>query len=163
MVFDDSLLARYPDQVRDTLKTRFFRAIPHNATLGIQFVDAQPGVATLRLPYQASLVGNPDDGVIHGGVITSLIDSVSGMAVFCALPELESIATLDLRIDYMKPARPNEDLFARAECYKLTRQIAFVRALAYQGQADNRVAASMSSFMRSTRPAGAGDREGGAG
>ncbi|HYW93595.1 MAG TPA: PaaI family thioesterase [Gammaproteobacteria bacterium] len=148
MAFDDTLFARYPDQVRDTLKHRFLNAIPHNETLGIRFVAAEPGSATLCLPYRDEQVGNPDNGVIHGGVITSLIDSVSGLAVFCSLPDFESIATLDLRIDYMKPARPGGDLFARADCYKRTRQIAFVRALAYQDAPDNPVATSVSSFMR---------------
>ncbi|HYW02751.1 MAG TPA: PaaI family thioesterase [Gammaproteobacteria bacterium] len=148
MAFEDTLFARYPDQVRETLKYRFLNAIPHNDTLGITFVDAEPGSATLRLPYRDALVGNPDNGVIHGGVITSLIDSVSGLAVFCSLPDFETIATLDLRIDYMKPARPGRDLFARADCYKRTRQIAFVRALAYQDSPENPVASSVSSFMR---------------
>ena len=52
--------------------------------------------------------------------------------MFCRLPRMEAIATLDLRIDYLKPATIGEDLFARAECYRLTRQIAFVRSVAYQ-------------------------------
>jgi len=60
---------------------------------------------------------------------------------------MRSFATLDLRIDYMKPARPHEDVFAYAECYKMTRQIAFVRGVAYQDSEDNPVANAAATFM----------------
>ena len=60
------------------------------------------------------------------------------------------MATLDLRIDYMKPATPHEDLFIVSECYKVTRNVAFVRALAFQGSEDNPVASSVATFMLGT-------------
>ena len=70
---------------------------------------------------------DPDTGVIHGGVLTAVLDNASGMAVPRAqLSEAQrAIATLDLRIDYMRPAKPLEDLLVEAECYQLTRAIAF--------------------------------------
>jgi uncharacterized protein (TIGR00369 family) len=115
------------------------------------------GVALMCVPYDRKLVGNPATGVLHGGVITSALDSASGAAVGSALSQARGagqegwrpIATLDLRIDYMKPAVPGRDLFARAECYKLTRNVAFVRGTAYHDDPSDPIATSVATFMLS--------------
>lgn len=137
---------------RRTVNPRVFTdAIPHAAELGIEPVEAQGGVALLRLPWQERLVGNPETGVLHGGVITTLIDTVSGFAAITSLPSPQPIATLDLRIDYLRPASPRQDVFARAEAYKVTRQIVFVRASAYQDGPDDLVATAVGTFMLTGR------------
>jgi acyl-coenzyme A thioesterase PaaI-like protein len=61
------------------------------------------------------------------------------------------IATLDLRIDYMKSATPDEDILAFAECFKVTRNIAFARGIAYQTDRDDPVATCAAAFMLRTR------------
>ena len=106
----------------------------------------------MRMPYSAEIVGDPDTGVIHGGVITALLDSASGRAVRDAadIGDNASIATLDLRIDYMRPAAPNADVFAKADCYRVTRNVAFVRAWAYQTDPSDPVATSVATFMLGT-------------
>ena len=98
--------------------------------LGLEVVDYAPGRATLRCDYRPELVGDPLTGVVHGGVVTTILDSVCGLACFLGLDEPQAIATLDLRIDYLRPATPARDVLARAECYRATRHIAFVRAVA---------------------------------
>jgi len=127
--------------------TRFAMSIPHVRELGIVAVEASAGEGVLKLPYRQDLIGNPDTGVLHGGVITTLIDTVCGFAVFCGLGEIKTIATLDLRIDYLKPATPEQDLFAYAHCYKATRNVAFVRAVAYHDERDDPIAHTAATFM----------------
>lgn len=105
--------------------------VPHSKTIGMQLVSVEPDIAIIMAPYAPELVGNPDTGVIHGGVITSLLDNASGLSIACHMGERKIIATLDLRIDYMRPATPGEAVYARAECYKVTNNIAFVRGTAY--------------------------------
>jgi uncharacterized protein (TIGR00369 family) len=122
-------------------------AVPFNAALGLVAEDFEEGVAVVRLPYHDQLVGNPETGVLHGGVITGLVDASCGLAVFTKLQRVTRIATLDLRIDYLKPATPPRAVRSRAECYKLTRQVAFVRALAYHEDLADPIASAAGTFM----------------
>jgi len=127
------------------------RAVPHNTALAVRMLDVTATEVFLELPYDPKLVGNPDTGTIHGGAITALLDACSGRAVFAALPQPVPIATLDLRIDYLKPAEPGKPVFARATCHKLTRNVAFTRAVAYQDDPEDVIAHSVGTFMLSTK------------
>ncbi len=126
---------------------RFLDAVPHIRALGLQIEDANSDGVILRLPYQDKLIGDPESGVIAGGAITSLLDTTAGAAVVMALPEFRPIATLDLRIDYLKPAIPGEDVLAKVQCYRLTRWIAFVRGLAYHRDPHDPIANCAATFM----------------
>ncbi len=150
----DNTLLRFMQQVQGG--AAFFQA------LGAQVVAAAPGKSTMRLPYAPHLVGNPDTGVVHGGVITGLLDHACGMAVGSALGaaegasdgQMRGIATLDLRIDYMKAAKPGVDIFVIGECVKITRQIVFARGRAYQESEDNVIASANGAFILTELRAG---------
>ena len=138
-------------KLRLKLVKAFSENVPHNRALGIEIVDMQPSQAWFRLPYDEKLVGNPDTGVIHGGAITALLDGASGAAVFAALTTPVPIATLDLRIDYLRPADAGKVILAHATCYKLTKSVAFTRAVAYHDDPANPIAHSVGTFMVSTK------------
>lgn len=144
------------DAEREQLRLRFVRGfstnVPHNRALGMQIVELTHAEAVFRLPYDPRLVGHPDTGILHGGAITALLDGTSGAAVFAALAELVPIATLDLRIDYLRPAEAGRDVTARATCYKMTRNVAFTRAVAYHDDPADPIAHSVGTFMVSTKP-----------
>ena len=137
---------RIPPLSKTVIEAMIRDNIPHCGELGVRLVDVGPGSMTMALDYQERFVGNPETGVLHGGIITTLVDTVSGMSVYAALGKLVAVATLDLRIDYLKPAMPHMPLIAHAECYKTTRQIAFTRCTAYH-QADDPVATCVGTFM----------------
>lgn len=130
-----------------TVNQAMVAAVPFNASIGLRAVDCAHGEATTVLPWKEDLVGNPESGVLHGGAITAMMDATCGLAVFMKLPAPVRIATLDLRIDYLKPATPPKDVRCRAECYKLTRQVAFVRALAFHGEASDAIASAAGTFV----------------
>lgn len=125
----------------------FTGAIPHNRALGLRFLDFAHGEAQLLLPYAPELVGNPETGVLHGGAISSLLDAACGAAVFLKLASPTPIATLDLRIDYLKMGTPGRDVVCKARCYKVTRNVAFVRGIAYHDDEDDPIAAAAGSFI----------------
>ena len=128
--------------------------IPHNKALGMVLLELEKGEAKFRLPYDPKLVGNPDTGVLHGGAITALLDACSGASVFAALTEWVPIATLDLRIDYLRAADAGRDVIAHATCYKRTRNVAFTRAIAYTDDPADPIASSVGTFMLSTKAGG---------
>ena len=101
----------------------------------------------MRVPYHADLVGDPETGVLAGGLVTTLLDHAGGLAVWVALDAFRPIATLDLRVDYMRAAQPGRDLLAEARCYRLTRNLAFVRAWAFENDPSDPVAAAQSAYM----------------
>jgi uncharacterized protein (TIGR00369 family) len=120
---------------------------PQAKALGFTTLEIGDAIAVLKVPYRPEIVGDPETGVIAGGVVTTLLDHASGQAVHASMDTWTSIATLDLRIDYMRPAEPGLDVLARAHCYKLTRSIAFVRAVAYDRDPEDPVATAQATFM----------------
>jgi uncharacterized protein (TIGR00369 family) len=139
------------EELRLKMVRGFSQGVPHNRALGMSIVEMGHSEAIFELPYDPKLVGNPDLGTLHGGAITALLDGCSGAAVFAALTELVPIATLDLRIDYLRPAEPHRAVLAKATCYKMTRNVAFTRAVAYHDSPDDPIAHSVGTFMVSTK------------
>jgi uncharacterized protein (TIGR00369 family) len=129
---------------------------PHARYLGMKVVETGPGLAVIMLPYRSELVGDPVRKVVFGGVITTLLDHASGLAVACALDVFRSIATVDLRVDYVRAAEPGLDLYARVECYKVTRNVAFIRGIAYERVPSDPFASCLGTFMLGASPAASG-------
>ena len=128
--------------------TRFLSALRHCQVLGLEVRSASTDGITLSLPYSPQIVGNPETGVIHGGALTSLMDSACGMATLCVLPEFEVCPTLDLRIDYMHAAEPHKTVFGFAQCYRVTSDVIFTRGFAYQDDPQQPIAHVVGTFMR---------------
>lgn len=125
---------------------RFVGVLAQCQELGIRVVSARENELILELPYNEKIIGNPDTGVIHGGAITTLMDTTAGAGVLCATPKFELAPTLDLRVDYMRSAKPGQPVYARASCYRTTSNILFMRCEAYQ--IDRTVAHCVATFMR---------------
>lgn len=134
------------EQTRDRIARQFIEAIPHARALGMRIDDLGAGRAVISMPWAEHLVGDPRSGVIHGGVVSALMDTCCGAAVLAHPSAPRSTATIDLRIDYMRPATSRQRITARAECYHITRTVAFVRAFAMDEDDENPVASATGAF-----------------
>jgi len=126
--------------------------LPHSAAMGMRLISTENGEAVLMLPYSDRLVGDAATGILSGGAITALLDTCCGTAVFAAKAKILSTATLDLRIDYMRPATPGKNVYAHAECYRVTRSVAFVRAVAWTDARGKPVATASAAFIVDRKP-----------
>ena len=142
-----------PEALRDAAR-HMVETVPQASALGFKLISVEPSRGSIFTPWREELVGDPDTGVIAGGVITALLDHVCGLAVTSRSLEggFLSTATLDLRIDYMRPAAPRADVTASAHCYKLTRTIAFVRAHAYDVDPEDPIATAQAAFILKRGP-----------
>ena len=123
------------------------KTIGHGRALGLDFRASGENWAELSLPWREELVGVPETGVLASGAIVSLIDTASGTSVWVTLDRLVPILTVDLRLDYLRPAAKGETIIARCECVKLTRRIGFVRGIAHGGDEQRPIALSAATFM----------------
>ena len=134
---------------------RFMGGVPHLAALGIAYRTHGDDWAELEMPFAPQQLADPDYGIIASGAIFTLMDSAAGFSVLIARNAIEPHATLDLRLDYLRGPAPGATVIGHGRCYKLTRQIAFVRGYAHDGDPANPIANMAGTFMFTTPPAAA--------
>lgn len=133
---------------------QFIEALPFARTLNMAVEEIGEGVAVITMPWSDNLIGDPRTGVIHGGAVSALMDTCGGAAVMSHPEAPAGTATIDLRIDYMRPATPGQRILTRAECFNVTRSVGFVRASAWDEDAERPVATAAGAFTIE-RPKGA--------
>ena len=125
---------------------QFIAALPYSGALGMELQELDGGVAVIDMPYDERLIGDPRTGVLHGGAVSALMDICCGAAVMSHPSNPGGTATIDLRIEYLRAAVPGQRITARAECYHVTRNVAFVRATAQDEEDGSPVATATGSF-----------------
>jgi uncharacterized protein (TIGR00369 family) len=128
------------------LARKFIEAIPHSRALGMVIEEIADGVAVISMAYDERFIGDPVTKVMAGGAVSALMDTCGGAAVMAHPTDVVGTATIDLRIDYMRAATPGQTIVARAECFHVTRSVAFVRATAMDDDTDNPVATATGAF-----------------
>ena len=129
---------------------RFFalmRKVGHGRALGLEYRASGERWVELALPWREELVGVEESGILASGAIVSLVDTAGGASIWKTLGHFQPAVTIDLRLDYLRPAIRNETVIARCECYKLTRSIGFVRGVAHGGDESRPIAQAMGTFM----------------
>jgi uncharacterized protein (TIGR00369 family) len=119
----------------------------HIVALGLRFVAQGPDWCEFAIDYDRRLVSDAGSGILASGPIMSLMDTAGGFAVWTRRGAFLPQATLDLRLDYLRPSRPGQTVIGRVECYRLTRRIAFVRGVAHDGDIAHPIAHLTGTYM----------------
>ena len=112
----------------------------HNGLVGMRYHAHGPDWCELALDWRDELVGDRATGVIASGPIITVMDMATSISIWLKSGVFRPQATLDLRVDYLRPAEPGTTIFGRGECYRLTKSIAFIRGEAHDGDAARPVA-----------------------
>ncbi|MBB3184758.1 uncharacterized protein (TIGR00369 family) [Halomonas fontilapidosi] len=127
--------------------TRFVTVIPHTRELGLEVLEVTPEVTTMRLPWSDDLLGDTARGLVHGGVLTMLLDTVCGSAVLPALPAPEVCPTLDLRVDHFRPGVAGLAILAEARVVRVTESVVFTEGSLWQ-ETGRPLARGIGNFVR---------------
>lgn len=119
----------------------------HNALIGVEYHAHGDDWCELKLPYSQKLVGDVATGILASGPIITVMDMVASISVWLKTGKFQPQATLDLRVDYLRPATPGNALIGHGECYAITRSIAFIRGYAHDGDPDRPVAHVAGTYM----------------
>ncbi|MEZ5710813.1 MAG: PaaI family thioesterase [Blastomonas sp.] len=119
----------------------------HSSHIGLQYRAHGDDWVELELPYTEQLVGDPETGILASGPIISMMDNATSLAAWTRFGTFRPQVTMDLRVDYMRPAKPGKNIIGRGECYKLARSMAFVRGIAHDGDPEDPVAHVAGTFI----------------
>ncbi len=119
----------------------------HNGLIGIRHVAHGGDWCELAFDQDARMIGDPARGVIASGPIFTLMDMATSISIWLKAGRFRPQATLDMRVDYLRPATPGRTVTGRGECYRLTRSIAFVRGQAHDGDPDDPIAHVAGTYM----------------
>lgn len=120
----------------------------------------EKGAAEMHMPFGAQLAD--DTGALHRGALVTLLDTTCGLAIFAALGTFRPIATVDLRVDYLREINPGAAIRAHVECVGMTEHMAYIQGRVTQEPDAAVLAIAAGSFALNTMgPAFGGTERGG--
>jgi len=141
-------------QTRLDICRKFVASVRHSKELSLEVRSATEDTVHVYMPYRECLVGNPDNKIIHGGAIFAMMDQAGGLAGACAIyPDFEITPTIDMRVDHLRAPAVGEGLICKAECYRLSQSVVFVRMDVYaENDTDTLISTGMATYMRMKIP-----------
>lgn len=143
----DRAMTQPPAKFDPAMATPFLTQRAHNGWLGLRYHSHGDDWVELELPWREDLIGDEGREVLASGPIVSLLDMASGLSIWTRMGTFRAIATLDLRVDYTRPAKERASVFGRARCHRATRSAFFVDGFAHDGNLDHPVAHMQGVFM----------------
>ncbi len=117
------------------------------AEMNLQIEEATYSGVTIRMTFNPNFCVDEEETLLHGGALTALLDSAFGLANLMAIGDVQTMATLDLRVEYLRPAQTRADVLVSAECYRQTRHIAFCSGKVWHdGAAADEIARGSATF-----------------
>ncbi|HEX8922400.1 MAG TPA: PaaI family thioesterase [Pyrinomonadaceae bacterium] len=123
-----------------------FERVPFAHLLKLELGEMKRGLATLHLEVRDALRQN--NGVVHGGVIASLVDSAAAFAIITILEKGQTSTTVDLTIHYLRPWLTGRAT-AQARVVRAGRRILTIE-IDVLDESEALLATALTSFIRLT-------------
>ncbi len=130
----------------DELRNQFVENFSLSKELGLTLEATDQGEAWMRLPYRKDLIGEPRSGVLHGGAISALLETTFTVAVYALHDFQKEAVTTDMRVNYMRPARPGSMVMARGKVTHIARSVIFVEGSAWDEDDADPLATSAGTY-----------------
>jgi uncharacterized protein (TIGR00369 family) len=118
-------------------------------TLGYRRTLTEPG--RMEIEWDASedytFPGGNGGSIVHGGLVGTVLDTAMGGACATVLDEGESFLTADLRVEFMRAARPGV-LRAEGQVVRKTRRVVFCSAELYDAEGTHLASARCTQVLR---------------
>lgn len=122
------------------VKNIFENVIPFNKFLGMEIVELREGYVKARLDFREEFIGDTWRRRWHGGLLATVMDSVGGAVGVAYFTSLEDkMATIDLRVDYLKGAKA-EPIIVEGELVRLGNRIMVTRMKVFNEGSDELLA-----------------------
>lgn len=128
----------------------FLSSIPNIVATGQKCRSMSRGKAVMVLPARDAWVGDTLHKSMHPGCATALADNTCAMAVTSMMDPISPLATLDLRMDFLRPAAIGADLVCEATCIRLSKHVGFAQGLVFQEGLAEPVATVNANMMLGT-------------
>ena len=148
----------FEDEFVTGLRAIFEEKIVFNRVLGLKVVSMRPDRVSGRIAMKPELVGHYVYNRVHGGVISAGLDAMGGLAVMAAvgarhmeeppaqrLQRFGKLGTIDLRIDYLRPAI-GEHFVLHAEVLRLGSRVGSTR-MEFLGEDGKLLAAGAGAYI----------------
>lgn len=112
-----------------------------NRYLGMRMGEIKKGFVKMVLPFRQDFIGDPIRPALHGGVISTLIDTCGGAAVWSKAEPQDRVSTVDLRVDYLRPG-PLTDLVCEAVVLRMGNKVGVADMKVYGQDDPQRIIAS---------------------
>ena len=148
----------FEPEFTELLRVMFEERIVFNRVLGLRIASFDPERAQARIEMREELIGHFVGRRLHGGVISAVLDAMGGFAVMLAigarhlddaiearLARFGKLGTIDLRVDYLRPAT-GPYFIATAQTIRLGSRVATTRMELHDSE-DRMVSAGVAAYM----------------
>lgn len=148
----------FEPQFVERLRAMFEEHIAFNRVLGLRITSFDPQRALARIEMREELIGHFVHRRLHGGAISATLDAMGGLAVMLAvgvrhldetiearLARFSRLGTIDLRVDYLRPAT-GPHFIASAATIRLGSRVATTR-MELHDSTDRLVSAAVAAYV----------------
>jgi uncharacterized protein (TIGR00369 family) len=115
-------------------------------TIGASIVSISPGAVEIEFPYRSSLT--QQNGFIHAGIVSTVLDSACGYAAFSLMPQDASVLTIEFKINLLSPAKGDRFRgYGRVKKAGRTISVAEAELYAFSDQGRKLVATMVGTLM----------------